>query len=110
MKKDIKWLKNEIKKMSAFDLDHRFGSMSGEYVSLYKINNIINQLDEIKEKSWVVELEKDRFVDNYIDAHLGVQIDVTSYLASTAPFRFKDKDKAEAVALLVDGYVVEVNK
>ena len=61
-----------------------------------------------KEPAWTVKLDNGRYVDNFVEFAVGVQIDITSKLDCTAPIRFKDKSKAEAVALLVNGEVVEV--
>lgn len=63
-----------------------------------------------KEPQWVVKLDDGRYVDNFVEFAVGVQIDITSKLDCTAPIRFKDKSKAEAVALLVNGDVVEVTE
>lgn len=60
-----------------------------------------------KEPAWTVKLDNGRYVDNFVEFAVGVQIDITSKLDCTAPIRFKDKSKAEAVALLVNGEVVE---
>lgn len=61
-----------------------------------------------KEPTWTVKLDNGRYVDNFVEFALGIQIDITSKLDCTAPIRFKDKSKAEAVALLVSGEIVEV--
>lgn len=61
-----------------------------------------------KEPAWTVKLDNGRYVDNFVEFAVGIQIYITSKLDCTAPIRFKDKSKAEAVALLVSGEIVEV--
>lgn len=82
-------------------------------IAIFETNNIYARawLDGYtieKEPQWTVKLDDGRYVDNFVEFAVGIQIDITSKLDCTAPIRFKDKSKAEAVALLVNGEVVEV--
>jgi len=80
-------------------IENNFEKFSKAWLDGYKIE---------KEPEWIVKLEKGRYVDNFIKNTVGIEIDITSKLDYTAPIRFKDKAKAEAVALLVGGKAEDV--
>lgn len=62
----------------------------------------------IKPKRWVVKRSDGDYVNDYQEATLCVGIGLTPELDVLPPFKFTDKVKAEAVAVLVEGSVEEV--
>lgn len=86
----------------------------GDKLYVYSQNENLKKLFQLisgyaieKEPKWIVKVDKGRFVDNFIKSTTGVEVDLSHRLGCTAPIIFKDKSKAEAVALLVGGEVVE---
>ena len=62
----------------------------------------------VKPKRWVVKRSDGDYVNDYQEATLCVGIGLTPELDVLPPFKFTDKSKAEAVAVLVEGSVEEV--
>ena len=81
---------------------------NGENHNAFAIAFITGKYEIKKEPEWTVKLDNGRYVDNFIESNTGVEVELSHRLGCTAPIIFKDKSKAEAVALLVGGEVVEV--
>lgn len=62
----------------------------------------------VKPKRWVVRLDNGCYVNDFQEAKFCVGIGITLEMDCLPPFKFTDKSKAEAVAVLVDGSVEEV--
>lgn len=61
-----------------------------------------------REPCWIVERGNGDYVELFEDSLYGLDISVTSSLDAVSPHRFTSKVKAEAVALLIDGKIKEI--
>lgn len=62
----------------------------------------------VKPKRWVVRLDNGRYVNDFQEAEFCIGIGITLEMDCLPPFKFTDKSKADAVAVLVEGSVEEV--
>lgn len=62
----------------------------------------------VKPKRWVVKRKNGCYVNDFQEAKFCVGIGITLEMDCLPPFKFTDKSKAEAVAVLVEGSVEEV--
>lgn len=86
------------------------GTPLDEHFPKYKTHfSMIDMPTEIeKPKRWVVKRSDGDYVNDYQEAALCVGIGLTPELDVLPPFKFTDRAKAEAVAVLVEGSVEEV--
>lgn len=109
MKKDKEWLENGIRK-EAYKETRFYDPVTNERKTAYRdILELVNQLDEVeKEPRWVVRVIAPSSDTWYFVEFIEDISDPFSPSVSTRidrAYKFTDKAKAEAVALLVDGEV-----